>query len=335
MRRDFHFHVIYVLLRAAGMQYDKAYKTAYASEHVDNSKEEDVICFESGGQTQTIQSAHEMLSAEMYTDKTGMAIYMPFHFFPCLEGHDFKDRIECKPNSLGIKELKKELNSHLKEAYGPHLLGVVLHVIADTYAHKHFNALNDERNTGKHIEIENAAILDLIYKRLNFVPPFGHLQVFTCPDEPACIWSYIDYKGDRVARNNPNDFIEAAEDIYNFLTEEIRTQVPNWFGTDKPLPFHEIKDKLYKMLNLNMTHTNRLNEWDRMWDLGFFDFKKPHYNKDKWFKKAIICEGDGIFKTYDRTGEYGSSDWKLFQDALSHHDFYCKRKIFPKYGIYI
>jgi hypothetical protein len=337
MRRDFHFHVVYVLALAAGMNQRLAHKVAYASEHVDNSKEKDVIIFANGGQTQTLRSAHKMLSLKMYTDQTGLGIYMPFHFFPSCTGDDFFQKVLCYPRSRGLAELKHSLLNNSNKPFGPHLVGIGLHVIADSYAHQGFNALNDPRNRASRLKIENDVFMNVLFKlKPFFLPPFCHLKVLTCPDEPACQWSYQNYEKKRVSRNNLPYYHEAVEEIYDLFKEELYKVVPHWYDFEHEMAYDEVMDLVGKMLNLNMPHHQRLQAWDRAWDLSFFDdMPKPIYDEKAWFNESIDIKKWGPFKSYYRKKDYASSDWKLFQDALRYHVFTCKNEIFPKFGIYI
>lgn len=336
MRRDFHFHVIYVLCCRAGIKEDIAHKIAYASEHVDNQKDKHVLAFKNGGQTQTYRSAHKMLSRRMYTDKTGMSIYMPFHFFPSLEGHSFHEKIECKARSKGTKILKAKLLSHLKESYGPHILGVGLHVLADTHAHEGFNGLNDCRNKVRKLSLANDDFLNFVFKvKPIFLPPFGHLQALTCPDEPTCQWSYTNHMGQEIHRDNKKIYRAAIDEIYDYLCRQVFKEKPDWF--DKmPGPLGCEGEQVYKMMDLNMSAHNRLQAWQRAWDLGLFGpMKAPNYCEEAWFNQAIDDKGIWIFKSYRRRKGYEKSDWKLFHDALAHHLFYCRHHIFTDYEIFI
>jgi len=336
MRRDVHFHLTYLLLRHAGIKKDLAQVIAYACEHVDNQKSPHVIPFINGGQTQTYRSAHRFLSRHMYTDRSGLAIYMPFHFFPCLEGESFYDKIRCLPRSQGIQALKSNLLDHIHKAYGPHLLGIGLHVIEDTYAHQGFVALRDRSNRVKDMAIDNHVFMDVLYRvKPFFLPAFSHLQALTCPDEPACQWSYTDYQGRRIHRNNIDDYMEAVEEVYDFLQADVFKAKPSWFDT-KPRDLDLIRDSIYKLLDIKQSCQNRLKVWETVWDLDFFTgIERPIYQEDQWFSEAIQEKNYWLFKSYKRQVPYAQSHWKYFQDALAAHLYYCKHDLFPGHGIFI
>jgi hypothetical protein len=337
MRTDFHFYAVYILATAAGIKPSLAKKIAYASEFVDDSKHNSLIHFENGGQMQPTRSAHKMISPKFFTDQTGMSIYMPFHFFPCGEGDTFLEKITCRIKSTSIFHLKGEVISNLNKSFGLHYLGLALHIIADTYAHQGFTALNDPVNDATNTKVLSDVMMDTVLDSTsNSLPPFGHMKVLTCPDEPACKWSYMDAFQRKIHADNPIRFIDAAKEIYTFIKNDIRPLKPEWYSQKNEQNFEEIKDSLMVMLTLNMPLHYRMNMWDIALKENLFgDLPIPTYDENSWFKQSIRTVAKFGKDDYYRLDDFQTSDWKLFQDALAQHVFYCRYILFPQFEVFI
>jgi hypothetical protein len=94
-----------------------------------------------------------------------------------------------------------------------HRLGIAAHVFVDTFAHRGF--IGERTGFNGVGRIETAAGQGL--QRMP-VPPIGHGQVGTYPDRPFLHWRYEDSSGRMVERDNPADFMAAADR----LCEEFR-----------------------------------------------------------------------------------------------------------------
>ena len=105
MKRDFHYHGIGVLAKAAGFHEDDALTIAYASQYVDDATESEPIrvgemIFE------PVRSAHVGLLA--YDWSVQKRVYIPFHFIPSKPIRTPKDVFVTEANSSFAKMLLSE-----------------------------------------------------------------------------------------------------------------------------------------------------------------------------------------------------------------------------------
>lgn len=334
MRTDFHYDAIFLLALKAGMREDVAHVLAYASEYVDWADRKTIIKWQDGGQFQPQQSSHKKLSPYFTTDKVGLKVYAPFHFFPCGQGTTFTQKVICRLESQPLGSLLKEVVTLVGEPFGLHALGIVLHVLADAYVHQNFSGLNDPSNRAKQISVMTDVMMDEALSFSKWLPAFGHMQVLTCPNEPACQWTYTDHGGQTHRVVNLPRVMAAAERIYDFLGHEVKQAMPGWYE-GQTVPFEAFKEDFQVMMDLNCALKDRLKLWQHLFELGLFGqvTYKP-FDPHLWFEEAI--EKTRVFPPrFKRKEGFEASNWKLFQDALTYHMFFCQHTLFPSFGVYI
>ena len=352
MQIDFHHAVTYVLARLAGFSHPKANIVAYCAQYVDDATNSGEIEFNNGAMYHRISSAHKMLDYRNSEALSNHQVWIPFHFLPGNGGLSvgkvppggFHKRLICRPNSPVAQEMIRVCIHEKEKPYGLHRLGITMHVYADTWAHQGFAGINHKINEANDIKSKDkksdAGLLD---KLVNFFVseafPLGHGAVLSYPDRPYLKWSYTNGLGKRVERDNPNDFLEAA-DLMCQAMQRWRIGDPN--GQVDGLPKADRK----KIENLIKTITKedgeeRHEEWLKKIQDGHFSFgsanlKYTPKGKGSWKHKAIgtvewvddLEEGPFAYKE-----SFLKSDWKMFHDALQAHRFEVIHEILPKYGI--
>ena len=242
-----------------------------------------------------------------------------------------------------------------------------MHVYADTWAHQGFAGLSHEVNTVREIfdhqgntdhDIHNSLkewygsgwfdkMKATVKSRfVNEVAPVGHGPVLSYPDRPFLKWKYIDWKGDTILRNNPEDFLTAVDHMYLVLAK-FRKGDPN--GT--VMPMHSEDRQLISQM---LTHTTdpdgekRHLTWLQAIADGKFSFGRalPEYyaqGPGSW-QHEVFPEAQNHSKLEDWFASHGKreldypenfafSHWKLFHDALEGHRTDVLNLILPRYGI--
>ena len=88
MNIDFHYGVIYILARAAGLDIIQAETVAHACEYVDDSTVSGTLDFQDGQSFDRFASAHDMLDHLNMNRDSDKRVWAPFHFLPACEGAD-------------------------------------------------------------------------------------------------------------------------------------------------------------------------------------------------------------------------------------------------------
>lgn len=223
MQIDFHFGATYTIARLAGFTHEEAHTIAYSAQYVDDSTTSGFIRFENGVRFYRQATAHPPLDIQNVSNDTGAQSWLPFHFLPGNEGLDtvaplddqYRRRLICRPDSFVARAMMRDVIEAKAKApaHSLHRLGIAAHVFVDTFAHRGFIGERTHLNDVARIETAAGARLDKMP-----VPPIGHGQVSTYPDRPFLHWRYENSAGEKVERDNPVDFLVAA----NRLCEEFQ-----------------------------------------------------------------------------------------------------------------
>lgn len=217
MQIDFHHTATYAIARIAGFKHEDAEVIAHASQYVDDSTTSGFLRFSNGMRFRREATAHPMVDAKNLDNDEGAMSWLPFHFLPGAvvatgaEADQYRSKLVCRPDSLVAKAMMAAAISAKDQPHALHRLGITAHVFVDTFAHQGFigqlhplNGANDVQDSkGESIDVRILAVAE--------VPPMGHGQVNTCPDRPFLSWSYTDSSGATVPRDNPADFMLAAD----------------------------------------------------------------------------------------------------------------------------
>ena len=376
MQIDFHFGVTYVVSRIAGFKKEEAYKIAYSAQYVDDAVHEGTIHFSNRASYNFIASAHKMLDYRNFEELANHHVWIPFHFLPGNQVdpkykdkiNDFEQRLVCRPNSEVAQEMLRSNFEKRDEAYALHLLGISMHVYADTWAHQGFCGISHQINQAKDIFDSDGKIdheqmkyikqyfnKNSLWEKFKFIVkngdlsplidsikslfvsdinPLGHGSVLSYPDLPYLYWMYENFNGDIIHRNNPNDFALAVKHMYvalkNFRQEE-----------DTEIPEEDFKKICTLLTNTKVPNgEDRLMVWIEKIKEGHFSFgpELVEYivqGKKSWLFKALGFEKPHHFK-YDHLEfdpNFLDSDWKHLHDALIQHRFSVLHNVLPKFRI--
>ena len=351
MQIDFHHAATYVIARSAGFTHRQANIVAYCSQYVDDATNSGEIHFDNGAMYHRISSAHKMLDYRNSKELANHQVWIPFHFLPGNDGKpagarhtgSFIKRLVCRPNSHVAQAMVRACIEDKDKPYGLHRLGITMHVYADTWAHQGFAGINHKVNIAKNISGPDKAWTKRFQDRLvnYFISeafPLGHGSVLSNPDRPYLKWSYTNGLGQRVKRDNPADFLEAADSMC-IAMRRYRLGDPD---ADVEGLSAQARKKVGSMLRTTKSDSGeeRHARWLREIAAGRFGFDGVDLSyvakgRGSWKHRAI-----GTKESTDRRDEvfpYKSaflvSDWKKFHDALQAHRFDVLHDILPRYGI--
>jgi hypothetical protein len=361
MHIDFHHAVTYIIARTAGFDHREADIIAYSSQYVDDATNSGTIMFDNRAMYTRTCSAHKMLDSRNFEDRENHHVWIPFHFLPgngglpCTQNPrgTFIEKIVCSPDSDVARDMIRACIADRDAPYALHRLGITMHVYADTWAHQGFTGVKHMINSVLVLDdVDKPAnspwkrfkerAKDLWYGIMSKIMksglPLGHGCALTYPDLPYLEWHYKDHEGNKVQRNNPQDFLAAADAMCRAM------QCYRAGSAEEPvagLP-EEVRRKIGEMLHrlTDEDAVRRHTKWLEAIAQGTFGFMTEKLNyQDKgpgsWKHKALgtveaFDEGNETFPYHE---EFLKSDWKMFHDALQAHRFTVIYDILPKYGI--
>jgi len=364
MQKDFHYGLTYTVASLAGFSQTEAEIIAYASAYVDDATNSGTIRFDNGAMFLRIASAHKMLDYRNFRELAENYVWIPFHFLPGNGGKKagenlkgkFIKKLICLPDSYVAQEMIKSCIEDKDKPYALHRLGIALHVYADTWAHQGFAGVSsDENNVSEIKELagydERALTMverlkkffgdifdEINSKFMEGFLPLGHGAALAYPDLPYLKWSYKNKDGETIIRDNPLEFLESADRMYQSMCRYLS-------GNDKApvegLPL-ESKEKIDYFLRSfkEEEEDDRHQKWLELLARGEFGFDPVELNytpkgKGSWKYQALgtekyLDDGDEVF-TY--SPGFLISNWKHFHDALLAHRFAVVNEILPRYGI--
>lgn len=214
MQIDFHHATTYAIARIAGFEPQDAEIVAHAAQYVDDSTTSGFLRFENGMRFRRDATAHPMLDPQNLDNDDNAVSWLPFHFLPgnnllgvnVPSNELYFSKLVCRPDSSVAKEMMAAAIRVKYKPHGLHRLGIAAHVFVDTFAHHGFVGQRHNLNAATDIRDADDRTIDAFS-----VPPVGHGQVDTCPDRPFLKWSYTDFYGKRISRDNPATFAQAAD----------------------------------------------------------------------------------------------------------------------------
>jgi len=225
-------------------------------------------------------------------DKISKTVYVPFHFIPPKEHQNF----EVKPDSDLAKELvtiaMDELNNKtdkptdLQRLKSLIKLGIALHSYADTFNHYGFSGFWDCKLN----DIENLYICnsqadlwkEYSEKGWGIVPDIGHGEAGDLPDISFLTWGFQkDHSQKFDIRNNTDDFLTAAENIYQLLCssnseqwDKIKFKIRSMLSY---APSYEVEPSTFSANSENFL-LDRCNHWLNV----FPAFFSQQYDEKLW-----------------------------------------------------
>lgn len=339
MQIDFHHTVTYVVARFAGFGASQAEIIAHAAQYVDDSTESGFVRFDNEMRYYRQASAHPVMDPSNIDDDADAESWLPFHFLPGNEGlaagnvssSPYINRLVCRPNSAVAQDMIDYALRDKDKPWGLHRLGIAAHVYADTWAHQGFVGLNDPINTVSDIQYEDGNPILVVPLPL---PPVGHGQARSFPDQPYLKWSYLDNGMTRIHRDNPTDFLAAADALC--------TVFQRWLGVTASglSSAQKITIARYFALFTDEDGEDRHEKWLEELRKGSFAFGAVtlSYDADQWKDDAL---GRGYERKllalararYPYSPSFQHCDWKLFHDAARCQRADVFTHILPQYGI--
>lgn len=365
MQIDFHLGVTYVLARMSGFTPFEANTIASSSQYVDDAVNSGTILFQNRSAYEFRASAHKMLDYRNFKELANHHVWIPFHFIPGNEVRAtsvdaFAQKLVCRPNSAIAQDVVQSCIANFNKAFGYHLLGVTTHAFVDTWAHQGFAGITHEINKVTEI-YDYDGVLDAemmryrkkYYRRSYFrrfydwivsffvgeYNPIGHGTVLSYPDLPYLRWSYQDWQGETVQRNNPADYMQAVEHVLN-LYREVRKA----HGLPLVNVFEEDLTKIKELISsIDLEGgEERLEKWREHILKGSFQFGNDTWTysvegSESWLKEAFDFETleDFEMNNVPYKEEFLKSNWKLMHDALQFYRFIVLHDVLPKYQICI
>lgn len=373
MQIDFHHGATYCIARLAGLNHSEAEVVAYCAQYVDDATNEGLVRFEDKVSLfNRISSAHKMLDYRNFEELANHRVWIPFHFLPGNGGlpagqdpdspdpnNKLVNKIICRPNSYVAQDMVRECIQRQYRPYGLHRLGIAMHVYADTWAHQGFAGINHRINKAtrlldaqgkldkaqqKHVEeffkrnIFDRMVDTISNRAMSKMMPLGHGAVLSYPDRPFLRWGYINDLGHKIDRDNPTDYLEAAEwmyrGLYRYRLGDPDASVPDFPAADKALI-----DQMFRTIT-ETDKNKRHQKWLESIRAGKFSFgaADPIYipkGKGSWKHQALGTdrEIDTGHEQYPYQPQFLDSNWKLFHDALNAHRFFVIHELLPKYGL--
>jgi hypothetical protein len=363
MQIDFHHATTYVIARFSGFDHEEANIVAYSAQYVDDATNSGIVKFDNKALYSRISSAHKMLDYRNLKELANHSVWVPFHFLPgnSNKTHDqqvsgsFVDKIVCRPNSHVAQEVVRTCIEKNGAPYGLHRLGITMHVYADTWAHQGFVGINDEINEIVALdenEVPDQGMIDKVKhffgdiydsvasKFIGGVLPLGHGAVLTFPDRPYQKWWYKTADGTKIERDNPRDFLEAADEMVKAMK---RFQLG-----DPDVDVEGLSDSQRSILDEKFRSITgedgevRHTEWVEAIAAGEFEFEGVALDyipkgEGSWKHVALgtilANDEEEVSDTFPWKDEFLTSDWKMFHDALQAHRFDVLHDVLPKFGI--
>lgn len=354
MNIDFHYGVIYVTSRLAGLKPTEAQVVAHACQYVDDATTNGLMKFAGGETFERFASAHEMCDYKNALDEENRLIWVPFHFLPACEGETLEDKAVCRPDSAVARQMVKKAIAHKGADNALHRLGVSLHVYIDTWAHQGFSGVVSDNNKLLFLEGDDhnhetwlGKVKDALVTAghnigtvvLDGISGLGHGAALHFPDMPWAKWQYRNAKQELVVRDNLPDFIQAADMACRVVQGFIK-------GTEdyEALPGlpDDTKIAMQNILASSRDHDpqKRLEALVKAVARGAIPGLAetiPQYiakGEGSWKHAAtgISGTGDGVTEPiWSKTFEH--SDYRKFHDASKEHRFVVTQQILPAFNV--
>lgn len=350
MQIDFHHGVTYICARLAGFAHTEASIVAHCAQYVDDSTQAGIIRFDNGAMFDRMSSAHKLLDYRNFRELANYRVWIPFHFLPgnggLPAGEDppgsFIEKLICRPNSPVAQAMVRDCIEQRHKAYGLYRLGITLHVFADTWAHQGFAGVNHEINSARDlVDGHNNPDQNLMNRLKGFfiggALPLGHGTVLSNPDQPHLRWGYTNGRGEKIMRDNPRDFLEAANEMCKAMERYVKGD-PQAPAAGLPAADRQKIAELFETVRGSGQQRHR--QWLELVAQGHFSFGPAQVayaatGPGSWKYQALRLDATSDRKEarFPYSTDFLRSHWKLFHDALLAHHFYITRDLLPQYGI--
>jgi hypothetical protein len=261
MQIDMHYYGTYAVARIAGFSPEDARIVATADQFVDDAVTAGPVSLSGRAYmlpTVTSHKPYELIENSDAIDQ--WRVWLPFHFLPGVSGNDGERRLLCMWGEPENPVAEAVLNLALGErsrAHGLHFLGLVGHVLQDTYAHYGFSGMALDRNRidQKTLKVRNKGSLSAWFERalrsftgrlggsLAEATRLGHASVATFPDLPYLKWSFsyetapgVDPGYGLEKRDNPKSYYRSLTRLHA-LFRAYRNGLPSMEQSGGHTPF--------------------------------------------------------------------------------------------------
>lgn len=290
-------------------------------------------------------------------------------------------KLICRPDSPIAREMLRMAFRDHDKPRRLHRLGIAMHVYADTFAHQGFIGALSEGNRASNVTSGNSEldkrirdaskkeITERVWTKIKAIAqlvatsvqmavrerkspirywqdffsknPLGHAAVDTFPDQPHLVWSYEDWTGALIKRDNPVTYMQA----FNMMVKAMQAwragdgsmdldAYPGMNGADAAA-----MEKLVRKLTDPVAEV-RHAQWRAAVAQGVFSFGPANLQYipkgiGSWKEAALgtVKKQDTGFEAYSYSLEFLESNWKRFHDALQAHRSDVVHDILPQYEI--
>lgn len=245
-------------------------------------------------------------------DKVQKFTLSPFHFIPQKKENVEKGDNRVFPAVLNdgsyisnmLQDLQSQIdNGSIIEEDFLMQMGVLFHIFADTYSHQTFSGYNNKTNavqlisvtdniTGREVtEKYNHSVEEWVAKVENIIKndkvTIGHISIGHIPDlsHLSFTMKYMDNQGYRNmhSRSNTDTFIQAAEQLYNYLRINLEKK-----SIKELITWNELGEKLREAFLIDVSKELEIGE--------------------QWAMKKLTPHWKNVFPNYEYN--YNSSDMK-------------------------
>jgi len=354
MNIDFHYGLIYVVSRLAGMSPQEAGTIAHACQYVDDATTPGVLLFAEGQTYERFVSAHSMLDYKNCEDARDRMVWAPFHFLPGNEGQTFEDRVVCRPDSAVAREMVKRFLGAKRKDNDLHHLGILLHTYVDTFAHYGFSGTISDINCVAHLDGHDhdratwleklkanleVAIDEVQSAAVQLAVKVGHGAALHFPDLPWAKWTYVNGKNEEVKRDNLPGFVAAANMAYK-VVRAFRAGTADFVAQpDLPADQKTLIEAVLMGCQSHDPDVRLANIRVKLSDGAVAPLPEPippyvAKGEGSWKHKATGLDtvGDGgIPPQWTQTFE--TSDYRKFHDAVKEHRMDVTQYLLPEFGL--
>ncbi len=353
MQLDMHFYGIYALARAAGLTPETAETIAYASQFVDDAVDDNHVLVANNRAIVPTISSHKPVDYKNAIPGDQWKIWIPFHFLP---GNDpkaatFVERMVCRPDSEPANQMFLDALNVKNKPYWPHLIGIVTHVYADTFAHFGFlrflepwSRVNDKASTLLKVDKRGGVFRYVMGKfeefKTRFISPLaelipvGHGAVGTFPDRPYIEWSFKyethSAKSTYTNRKNADHFLKGCKKIHGYLHDFAVEDSGN--ANLKPnKSWNNIRDRVRTILEIQAPKDERITAWKKAIAEGAFcqameADKHIKYDEMKWKPGNVVNDRSPGQEVMDTNAcRFIRAAWK--------HRSYVLHELLPKFKL--
>lgn len=314
---DAHFCLIKFLLIKAGFSHWEAEIIAHASELTDHATDHEGICIEGlppkfqflfrNGLFEPVCTAHKLINyPRLLFSVVQEKVLISFHFLPprLYRGGHFSYVTKTKSEFLDVllETAKREMGK--AESWDEYVLalirfGISLHSYVDMFTHALFSGRYNDENDIEELFVDGEAG----DQEIGIIPNIGHGELRNFADLPFAVFTYENYKGIKIRRNNPRIFMLIAKRVYDIFCD---------FSHGQAVPFSEFEEDLWECFTFKSYDLEeRINFWRKKFPAINFDFKE-----DAWKNSAIertLTDLDAIVYRY--IGSKLGKLWFLFHQA--------------------